>query len=250
MTTSLTYANLPAHKHINLSAQERESLPVVDWLGYTAPQYKHLRSTNTLGVWTIGHPRETSSGVPDPVDISYQMPMEDGETMRSIMDSRKENSFESLEGWKQWAKISAQEIGYAINQDYAALFVEKALRQPPGLDPEKILLDAGFEFQHEMASSFEGGPPTRVFRKPASKNRFFSVMVSPYALWMTHEKSGSGSWDNLLRASTLTEGGSGDIIPRFISPHVASIVAAAAEMAVYIEQNWTPEPALRRRRKP
>lgn len=249
MTTPMTHANLPPHQPLDLTQEQREQMPIVNWHNYTAPSYKHLKSTNTHGVWTIGHPMENSGGF-EPVSISYQLPLGEGETYASVMDEKKDLDFSCHEAWALWAKISPQEIGYAVDQDHAALFIEKALRQPSGVDPEKVLIDGGFIFQHEIESRLEGGPPTRVFRKKVGSNRFFSVMMSPGSLWLMHEKSPSTSWDNLLRVSTFEEGNNTQIIPRFLSPHVANIVAAAADMSVYLSETWAPTSKVRRRPKP
>ena len=234
----MTQDALIPHIPTPMSDEERAALPPVEWQAYTAPAHRHLRTKNTVGVWYIGHP-SSSRYSQEPVELGYQLPMEPGETYQSLMAQSQSSGPEDPNWWLVGAKMSKREVGFVYDQEYAKVFIERALRNPPGKSAEEVLLDGGFTFEHD---SKNGDRTTRFFRKKDAKGGEFSAMYSGDSLWLTHTKRHSHSWTNLISIHQESEGQSGTRIPSFFSPLVPDPLAAAADMAVYFTKHWQPSP--------
>lgn len=234
----MTIQSFPAHAALPLSEQERQALPQIQWKAPCAPDYRFLESTNTLGTWHIGHPQSHGRSQ-EPVELGYQLPMEDGEGYPEVMAVLTQNTVEDECWWRAMAKTRKQEIGFVHDQEYAKVFVERALRQPPGKPARQILQDAGFSFQHSFDR--HEGDKVEMWKKEDDKRGVFSVALSDHWLTLTHEKRHATHWTNLL-SLRLGERGQGGLIPRFHCPQVPDPLAAAADMAVYFSQHWKPSP--------
>jgi hypothetical protein len=245
MTVIRKLTDLPAHQPLAMSPKERASLDEATWEAYTAPNYHHLMSTNTLGTWYIGSPRMVQLGRRpsnvglDPAAISYMAGLSPGEIYgdsSSKMDAFQPDDVEWLE---LFSHAHQQELGYAFSQDYARLFVDIARRQEASLSPEQVLLSAGFSFEHKIPAS-SGREATQVYRKPAPKSGEFSVFLSTRSLSMMHQAKSSNYWTNLLNLRLFDEAQDGHLRPIFWSREVINPIAAAAECAVEIVKDWIP----------
>lgn len=253
MTKAATPKDFPKHVALERTDEDRAALTDIQWHGYSAPAYKHLRSVDAIGVWNIGHPSANGGGEFEPVTISYSPPMEAGEDYKVLSEKMRSLEAEGLgAGDIEWnwtfSKMSPREIGYAHNQEAAKEFIELTRRQAPDQDPVQILIDGGFKLQHTIEARSMGLSATQVFYKEDDKRGHFTVFYSPEHMHVTHEKRGSHSWSNLLRFGTYNEQQDGFLMPHALSPEMASPMAAAVKMAVKLSNEWKPSPSVRRRK--
>lgn len=254
MTEAATPEDFPARKVLDLTPEERANLPGIEWDPFSAPQFKHLRSTNAVGEWMIGHPSQSGRHT-EPVEISYRVPMEEGETyqdVRSKMNALEEKGIDAghAEWSNEFAKMKHGEIGYALDQEVAKDFIELLRRHVPGRDVLDLLAENGFEFKHQMEPRTPGLSPTKAFYKDDDQGGFFTLFwAEGEKAHLVHEKRGANGWENLLRLSTYKELQSGFLRPNPISPEVIDPVLAGVEMAVKISNEWRPAPSVSRKKK-
>lgn len=230
-----------------LSDQDRQDLPEIEWIAPCAPQYRFLESANTLGMWRIGHPKTTGRGH-EPVELGYQLPLTDDEDYKSLADTMKSTTPDDEIWWRTMAKMRHQEIGFIYDQEYAKVFIERALRHPPGKSARQVLEEAGFTCQHSF--NRQGDEKVEMWKKEDDKRGMFSVALSDRSLWLTHEKRHATHWTNLLSLSLGDVGQSGELLPKFHSPHIPDPLGAAADMAVYFTMHWKPAPKVEKESAP
>lgn len=242
MTKAVTPSDFLPRSTIEMSKEQRQALVEIEWDAFTAPQYQHLRSTNAVGEWHIGHPPEH-----DPVKISYTAPMSEGEEYEDVfekMQALKAQGLyvEDIEWMAEHYKIAQTEIGYAIDQDAAKAFIELARRHEPGQSSEDVLVGGGFKFDYDLGPRTPGGPSRFVYRKEDERKGGFTVFYSPgHDVHLVHEKNGAKSWENLLRLSLYSEAMNGFLTPHPMSPEIADPLGAACEMAVHLSNTWRPQ---------
>ena len=232
-----------------LSDAERHAIAPAHWHAYTAPEYGHLRSTNTLGTWTIGHPRDNGTNETEPVDIKYAMPMPAGETYPSLMKIMGEYDTSDELWWRAGSTaLMGQDLGYFYNQDYAKDFVDRARMSVPDGDAEAILRRAGF-VQTPRPNS-KNNEPTGIFSLKDEFGGEFTVFAKPSSLSMTHSKKSAHRWSNLMSVSMGHQSHDEKTwIPRYWAPDIADPMAAAADMAVHFAQTWRPVARIGARKK-
>lgn len=224
---------------LDLSPAERAALPDAEWDAYTAPEYGHLRSINTVGTWFIGHPRETSSNDCEPVELKYATPMPEGEDYHSLSKKMEAYSTDDLEWWQTHATHSQQDLGYIYNQDFAKEFVNRSRRLAPGGDPLAMLEQAGFKVEKQVNCHKDN--VGHYCTLDDDKRGQFAVQVTESRIAMTHQKRSSRYWTNLLNVGLgQTSHDEKMWIPRFWSPEVASPLVAAADMALCFVHSWKP----------
>lgn len=227
------------HAPTPMSAAERGALPAVAWQAYTAPRYNHLRSTNTVGTWTIGHarPSTVAGRPPEPVSVSYQRPFAPGQSYSDVSQAMEGLTVDDPQWWALGAITHARELGYVCDQAYAQRFVELARRQTEAVPVGQSLLDAGFRLADHTVSDGQG----LVYNRPDGRRGGFTAFVHPTCVWLTHQRRGVTHWDNLFRLEIATQPHDGrGWIPAHWSPEVLSPLSAMAALAEDFVRTWAP----------
>lgn len=239
-----TLAELPPHYAEPADDLTRQFRPALEWQRLS-PTVEVYRSKGGTGFWTL-------KGVPatrrhDVTHIDYQLPLAPDETYKDVlatMDTLQEGSVK----WSaERAKISGQEVGYAFDLEHAKLFIDRMRRFSDDRPARQILLDAGFKLKYQNFTDRN----LDVYSCQDGKRGEFSATLGADGFHLTHEKrSSTTGWENLLSLGFHRTNQDGSFAPLFLSPEISDPLAACADMAVYLVQNWRPEPTVGKPRRP